>query len=249
MLWRQNQVENNSDAFPFQGEITATKCGPMHDFELTDSNTKRIDATAAMANSADDIVVKLFDRNDQLLASGDTGTSPEAVSYANDNIPAGIYHFQVCPFQNPTAPFTPPGNYAAMVTTSDQGAPSAGDAQFSPRWRLFSANPNLASLAASRKPQNSVIGCWLSRPGCTLSTGPFVNVQSPGPWDTNPSSGQPTLTTDGNNATTHEAWVSPLTPGGLAQSPVEPKRRYTEAFTDAWNNSKCDPSNLHPGRQ
>lgn len=246
VLWRQNQVENNNDAFPFQGKITATDCDE-NDFELTDGNTKRIDATVAMANTVNDIVIKLLDPNRQVLASFDSGTSPEAVTYTSNNIPAGIYHLQVCPFQNPTVPFTEPGNYAAMVTTSDQGAPDAGDAEFSPRWRLFSANPNLASLGAKTAPTNSVIGCWLSRAGCTLSTGPFVNPAAPGPWDTNPSTGQSTLSTDGNNATTHEAWVSPLTPGGFAQAPFEPQRKYTEKFTDAWNNSKCDPSNLHPG--
>ena len=247
VLWRQNQVENNNDAFPFQGQITASNCGPKHEFELTDGNTKRIDAVAAMANTVNDIVIKLFDPNDQVLASFDSGTSPEAVTYTSNNIPAGIYSMQVCPFQNPTVPFTPPGNYAAMVTTSDQGAPDAADAEFPPRWRLFSANPNLASLSAKSSPTNSVIGCWFNRAGCTLSTGPFVNVAAPGPWDTNPSTGQSTLTTDGNNATTREAWVSPLTPGGFAQAPFEPQRKYTEKFTDAWNNSKCDPSNLHPG--
>lgn len=247
ILWRQNQVENNNDAFPFQGEITATDCGPKHPFELTDGNTKRIDGVAAMFNSADDIVVKLFDPNDQLLASGDLGTSPENVTYESDNIPAGIYSFQVCPFQDPTVPFLPPGNYGAMVTTSDQGTPSAADLEFSPRWRLFSANPSLGSLRASRKPHNAVIGCWVEGQGCTLRTGPFVSSQAVGPWDTNPSTHVPTLTTDGNNASTREAWVSPLTPGGFLQAPVSPQRRYTEKFTDAWNDSKCDPTNLHPG--
>ena len=46
---------------------------------------------------------------------------------------------------------------------------------------------------------------------------------------------------DGNAATTAEAWLSPLTPGGR-QRPVKPTRDYTDAFTDAWNNSKCDPT-------
>ena len=40
--------------------------------------------------------------------------------------------------------------------------------------------------------------------------------------------------------------ASPLTPGGTAQAPVSPTREYTQAFTDAWNNSKCDPTQLHP---
>ena len=54
-------------------------------------------------------------------------------------------------------------------------------------------------------------------------------------------------TTVGNNANTHEAWASPLTPGGTAQAPVSPTREYTEEFTDAWNNSQCDPAELAPG--
>ncbi len=57
----------------------------------------------------------------------------------------------------------------------------------------------------------------------------------------------PTLTTVGNNANTHEAWVSPLTPGGLAQAPVSPTRKYTRSSTDRWNNTRCDPTQLVAG--
>ncbi len=246
VLHRQNQAENSSDAFQFTGEVTADACGPMHPFELTDAKTQQIAATAAMANSANDIVVKLWKPGGALLASGDLGTSPEYATYSGDPLPAGIYHMQVCPFDSPTVPFTPPGNYAAMVTTSDQGTPSAGDVAFSPRWRFFAANPRLDSTG-SRTPDNTVIGCWYQASGCSLPTGPFVNVAAPGPWDTTPQTGQSTLTTVGNNASTHEAWANPLAPGGTAQAPVSADRRYTAAFTDAWNNSRCDPAQLHPG--
>ena len=51
----------------------------------------------------------------------------------------------------------------------------------------------------------------------------------------------------GNNANTHEAWLSPLTPGGLFQAPYSPTRDYTQDFTDAWNDSGCDPTELVPG--
>ncbi|MBB6629270.1 M36 family metallopeptidase [Nocardioides sp. KIGAM211] len=250
VLHRENQVENSSDAFPFNGEITATDCGPKHEFEITDDKTKRIDAVAAMGNSADDIIVKIFDPNGQVLTTGDLGTSPETATYESSNIPAGIYSMQVCPFLNPTAPFTPPGNYAAIATTSDQGTPNAADAQFSPRWLFFAANPSLASLSSTVTPKNSVIGCWLEskdKDACTLGTGPLVSVADPGPWDTTAKTGQPTLTTVGNAANTHEAWGSPLTPGGTLQAPVSPTREYTTAFQDIWNNSKCDPSQLTPG--
>ena len=57
---RQNKVDQSNDAFQFQGAITATECGPKHQFELTDDNTKQIVATAAAAVTTNDIVVKIF---------------------------------------------------------------------------------------------------------------------------------------------------------------------------------------------
>ncbi len=92
-----------------------------------------------------------------------------------------------------------------------------------------------------------MVGCWFKGSGCTSPTGSFKNVAAPGPWDIVVNTGTSTLTTTGNNASTHEAWASPLTPGGLFQAPVSPTRKYTPAFTDAWNNSKCDPAQLVPG--
>ncbi|GAW50019.1 MULTISPECIES: M36 family metallopeptidase [unclassified Nocardioides] len=246
VLHRQNQAENSSDAFPFTGEVTATDCGPKHEFELTDDNTKQIVAVAAMALTSNDVVVKIFDPAGELLVSGDLGTSPETATYSAASIPAGIYSMQVCPFDSPTVPFLPPGNYAAAVTTSDTEGPGTGDVGFSPSWRYFTANPTL-DFSADDTPTNSVVGCWVAGAGCTLPTGALRNVAAPGPWDITTSTGESTLTTVGNNANTHEAWASPLTPGGTAQAPVSPTREYTTEFTDAWNNSGCDPSQLTPG--
>ncbi|WP_395657726.1 M36 family metallopeptidase [Nocardioides sp.] len=246
VLHRQNQAESSSDVYPFQGEVTATECGPRHEFELTDGNTKQVVAVAAMANTLDDVTVKIFSPGGELLASGDTATSPEAATYSADSIPKGIYSMQVCPFEDPTAPFLPPGNYVASVTTSDTAGPSTGDAGFEPRWRYFTANPSL-DYSAGTTPKNSVIGCWFPGAGCSSPSGPFRNVAAPGPWDVVPGSGVATMTTVGNNANTHEAWLDPLAPGGTAQAPVSPTRDYTTAFTDAWNNSRCDPTQLRPG--
>ncbi len=132
------------------------------------------------------------------------------------------------------------------MTTSDSAQPGPGDASFPPQWRYFPANPAL-NWSAGSTPHNTVVGCWTAGPGCTAPSGPFVNVAAPGPWDITTATGSSTLTTVGNNANTHEAWVSPLTPGGTAQAPVSPTREYTAEFTDAWNNSKCDPTGLTPG--
>jgi hypothetical protein len=244
-LHRQNQVEQSSDSESFQGTITATECGPRHAFELTDGNTRSIVATAAEAVTTNDIVVKLFDPAGQLLVSGDTGTSPEVVTYQAAAIPAGTYSVQVCPFADPTVPFVAPGDYAAGVTTSDAAAPETPSTG-APQWRFFEANPSLDSLDGS-SPDNSVVGCWDGADGCTLSTGELRNIAAPGPWDYLVKPGAASLTTVGNNATTHEAWLSPLTPGGLLQAPISPTRDYTKPFTDAWNNARCNPANLVPG--
>ncbi|GCD88385.1 hypothetical protein NLS1_03910 [Nocardioides sp. LS1] len=247
VLHQQSQVDNSSDAFQFNGEYTATDCGPKHPFEITDNATKQIAVVASAVVESDDIVVKIFDPAGNVLASGDTGTSPEAATYSADVIPAGIYSAQVCPFTDSTVPVTVGGPYAGFVTTSDQGAPAPGDASFKPRWRFFPANPKLNWSASDNGQSNSVIGCWFVGTGCTLSTGPMRNVQAPGPWDTIGTEGISSNTTYGNNANTHEAWLNPLAPGGTEQAPVSPMRDYTTPFTDAWNNSKCDPTNLHPG--
>jgi hypothetical protein len=246
VLHRQNQVDNSSDAFPFTGSYTATQCGPKHEFELTDNKTKSITAVGNAVILADDIVVKLFDPAGQLLASGDLGTSPEAVTYGADSIPQGIYKVQLCPFADSTVPVTVGGPYTIVVATSDVAAPGPGELGFNPRWRYFTANPAL-NFDPKRTVNNSVVGCWVQESGCTSPTSSFENVAAPGPWDTIPGTGIPTMTTIGNNANTHEAWVDPLAPGGLLQAPVSPTRRYTEQFTDAWNNSRCNPANLVPG--
>jgi extracellular elastinolytic metalloproteinase len=244
VLVRQNKVDQSSDAFQFQGAITATDCGPTHQFELTDDNTKQIVATAAEAVTTNDIVVKIFDPAGQLLVTGDTATSPEVATYSAASIPAGIYSMQVCPYAEPTVPFVAPGNYAAGVVTSDTGTPTTSLGQ--PKWRYFPANPSL-EYSATTVPTNSVIGCWTAASGCTSPSGPFRNVAAAGPWDFLAKTGTPTFTTVGNNANTHEAWANPLAPGGLAQAPVSPTRDYTQPFKDAWNNARCNPSQLVPG--
>ncbi len=255
VLHRQNQVENNNDSYPFQGAITATECGPVHEFELTDDQTKQLAAGAALANTANDAVVKIFDPAGDLLVSGDLGTSPEFATYAADSIPAGVYSAQVCPFDDPTVPFLPPGDYALNVISSDTAQPDGGGGntlEGDPRWRFFTANPDDNDPQAS--PTNDIIGCWFTEnadgtpaEGCTLPTGRLRNVQAPGPWDYLTSSQQPSFTTFGNNASTRESWTSPLTPGATSQAPVSPTQEYTDEFTDAWNNERCNPANLVPG--
>jgi extracellular elastinolytic metalloproteinase len=213
----------------------------MHSFQLSDDATRSITA-AALAAPVDDVTIKLFDPANNLLGSYDVGTSPEVATYTAASIPAGIYKAQVCPFDAASVVIGP---YALLVSTSDTAAPDPGDLTLNPKWRYFTANPDLPSTAVGTPVTNSVIGCWRAGTGCTTPNGPLGNIADSGPWDV--VAGVSTMTTIGNNANTHEAWANPLAPGGTAQAPVSPTREYTEDFTDAWNESGCDPSELVPG--
>lgn len=245
ILYRENKVKNSSDVNSFQGSITASSCGPQHPFTLTDNKTKTITAAATALNPVNDIVVKLLDPDKQVLTSGDTGTSPETAVYTANSIPQGTYYVQVCPYETPTVPIVPPGNYVGSVITSDQGAPGTGASRTNPRWRFFPGTPTLDS--PSQIARGSAIGCWLRGRGCTLSTGQLRNVQAFGPWDYLVNTQTPSFTTTGNNAQTREAWVSPLSPGGTNQMPFSAQQRYTPPFRDKWNNSRCNPAQLRIG--
>lgn len=245
ILFRQNAVQNSNNAFPIQGSYTSTACGAIQPFELTDDKTKSISAVAAAAVAADDITIKLYGPGNAFLGTFDLGTSPETATYSAPNggtLAQGTYGVTVCPFDQTAIG----GPYTATVVTSDLGAGTGGATLPQPKWRAFAANPTLGSIASTTgfSPDNSVVECWFAgTAGC--SPGEVQeNVASFGPWDQ--LNGAPTFTTIGNNANTHEAWGSFLTPGGLGQAPYSPTRDYTKPFTDVWNNSKCDPKNLVP---
>lgn len=254
VLIRHNRTDNIADlpqrtntSQPFQGSFTATECGPVHPFTV-DAATKSIVVTASALAPDEDIVLKVTDPSGAVKSS-DTATSPEAVTYSDSNgLPAGTYKVQVCPFNpDPTAPVVV-GQYAGFFVASDQAAPSTST-PYPPEWKYFVANPSLNYAGTT---DNRKVGCWEKATGCTTPPTPLQNLAARAPWDVDPHTGAPTDTTDGNAAFTGEAWISPLTPGGGHQMPISPNRHYgfdnpLQDFTDAWNNSKCNPTNLTPG--
>lgn len=244
VLVRQAKVHNDMVNDVYSGSFTAEQCGPKHEFELTDDLTRSINAVA-IALPVDDMIVKIFGPGNELLFTGDLLTSPEVTTYnAPEPLTSGTYAVQVCPFDSASAVV---GAYSVLLSTSDQAGAGPGASTFEPTWRYFTANPDFRSIKAGELPTNSVVGCWTETPDCTVRTGPFANVGSPFVWDQVNAAGASSMTTVGNNANTHEAWASPLSPGGFVQAPVAPDRAYTTEFTDAWNESKCDPTNLVPG--
>ncbi|QIK67070.1 peptidase M36 [Nocardioides sp. HDW12B] len=253
LLHREHQVEQSNESSGFQGEVTASECGPQHPFDISDDTTRTITATAAAVVTTNDLVVKILDPADQVLTAGDTGTSPEVATYTSPDGPLaqGTYAVQICPFDDPTVPFVAPGTYAGTVSLSETEGETPS-LPYPPKWRYFDTNPT-PIFTPEHTPTNSVVGCWVVNndgarvPDCTEPVGQLYNLASRFPWDVDTRSGLSTLTTEGNNARDREAWGSPLTPGGFFQAPVSPTREYTDEFTDAWNNSKCDPANLVPG--
>ncbi|GAA1478888.1 hypothetical protein GCM10009623_33340 [Nocardioides aestuarii] len=245
VLHRQNQVEQSQATEAFQGSLDGTDCGEQHPFELTDDETRQVTAVVSAVNLGNDAEIKLLDPEGVVLTSADLLTSPEVLTYAPPQpLPAGIYSIQVCPFGG--TPWLPPTSYGGIVSTSDQEGAEVGDVPY-PAWRMFPANPAL-NWSPDHTPSNDRVACWrgVRRDYCDLETGSVAQPYG-APWDHSYETDTPTLTTIGNNATTHEAWGSPLTPGGAFQAPVSPTREYLDEFTDTWNNSRCDPTSLVPG--
>jgi hypothetical protein len=258
VLVRHNRVDNLSDApvpatttsEPFQGSYTATSCGPDHDYPV-DAATRSIVVAASADLPAEDIVLKLL-RNGTQVASSDTSTSPEGITYSpSGGVPAGTYTVKVCPYQpDPTVPVVA-GQYTGFFLASEQSTPT-DSAPYPPKWKYFVANPAL-DYSPTSTTDNRKVGCWVQQgTDCSTPPTPLQNTAARGPWDLDFTTNLPTNTTKGNAAFTGEAWASPLSPGGGHQMPVSLNRHYGydnpgQDFTDAWNNSKCSPTGLTPG--
>ncbi|HEX8649767.1 MAG TPA: M36 family metallopeptidase [Pyrinomonadaceae bacterium] len=255
VLFRQNRVYQLAAGLPppaapmpvpmtetftgaYQEDPLPPACGPMHPFNVP-AGTQTIDVLATAAIITNDIVLKLFDPSNMLVASADTGTSPEAIHYAPVVITPGIYKVQVCPFEPPTVPHEPPYNYVGTFTTNDTATASV---PYPPKWKFFKANP-LLTLANT---DTRILACWESKingvnvPGCQFE---LRNLAARAPWDYDTRANSPTFTTRGNQAQTAEAWLSPLTPADQ-YAPVDPNRNYNFPWKNVWKNMKCSPTAL-----
>lgn len=251
ILRRENRVERffAPETQTFTGTYVDAPapraCGLRHSYVVPTGKTSiRVVATAAIA--ANDIVLNLYGPGPLgpvLVGSSDTATSPEVVNYQpTGGVPPGTYQVEVCPFPAPTAPATPPYNYAGTFTTNDTdpNAPPVG-VPYPPKWKYYRANP---SYSYNALPDTRITGCWESIvtgtpvPGCQLT---LKNTASRAPWDLDVRAGASTNTTIGNNAQTAESWGSPLTPS-VPYRPVSATRDYNFSFTNNWYTSRCNPT-------
>ena len=245
VLVRVSRAQQTNQSETFTGAYSATGCGPLHPYTV-DAATKSIDVVASAALVTNDIVLNLV-FNGNVVASSDTATSPEVIHYTgpggSGSVPAGVYNVQVCPFATPTVPSEPPFSYAGAFVSSNVATSAF---PYPPQWKFFK---NAPPLDYANHSDSRLQACWVGSvsgspvPGCRYT---LANLASRAPWDQNVQANTPSFTTLGNNATTAEAWTSPLTPGAIGQRPVESDRTYLPTFTDQWNKSRCSPLSFTP---
>jgi extracellular elastinolytic metalloproteinase len=240
VLLRSNEVkqaaddENGSGSFSGSTADGANGCGKPQ--VVNASGAYSIAAFATANVPSNDIVLRLLGPDGKAVASSDTGTSPEAVTYdqPGGTIPDGAYQLVVCKFDDPTVPatgdaFDYTGGYTVNTTAA---APSAAG---NPSWDFFEASPTDAGT------DTRVTGCYLSAAGCDLG---LSSTAARGPWDAIPQTGTPSFTTQGNAARTAEARTTPLSPGPFGFMPTSLSREYRFPFANQWATSRCDPTAL-----
>ena len=116
-----------------------------------------------------------------------------------------------------------------------------------PNWRYFTNNPPQSGAGTDRR----IVGCF---PAGATPAAPCTfderqtSAATPQPWDVLGGAPLPTSTTNGNNADAALSAFSPLTPGpDRTVRPSSPTRDYFAPFTNAWQTSRCNPSNFAGG--
>jgi hypothetical protein len=112
-----------------------------------------------------------------------------------------------------------------------------------PEWAVFPANPPADYSSRDTR----VRWCLRPAPGCERA----VSTADRGlPWDLDPATGAPSLTTVGNSARTTEKWddLASGTVGTRTATP-SPAREYVYPWTNQWFEERCDPAVFASERQ
>jgi hypothetical protein len=162
----------------------------MHPVNVAAGETT-IDATAAATVSANDITLDLYSPGGQLLVHGDTLTSPESVHYAAENLPAGTYNLQVCPFLGGVLaePYSYTGTFAtsnAPVVGPPGSTPGGPGKTPTPSYvagkLVFSPATVVDAQRTEGEPLNWIdgTGYWESGPWGTSTQNSFIHRSSDG---------------------------------------------------------------------
>src|ERR671914_637854 len=264
LIRQDNEHQSHPAAETFEGSVPQTDGACSTEGPWTVASGERVESIAAAVEATlttNDVVLNLK-RDGATVASQDTLFSPEALVYDPPDAGAGTYTLDVCDFVDGEA-WTAPNTYSGQIAFN--GAAGSDTATPDPPvWKGFPAYPLIGNENLPWKfPSDDIreLWCWESTEGFPPRpvTGPdgepcdreVQNLASRLPWDVDGRTQQPTFTTDGNNASSAEAWFSPLTPGG-AQRPVSLQREYVYPWQNAWHvnggsPSGCSQSNFTPG--
>jgi hypothetical protein len=105
-----------ADSGSFSGSFTATTCGPLHAIQVATGETT-IDVVATADLPSNDIVLNLQHPAGTVIATADSGTSPEEINYSRADLAPGTYYTQVCPFLTPIVPIVDPTSYTGTFAT------------------------------------------------------------------------------------------------------------------------------------
>ncbi|NYG55155.1 M36 family metallopeptidase [Nocardioides perillae] len=106
-----------------------------------------------------------------------------------------------------------------------------------PRWSLFPATP--ADLDTTERDT----WCWTGVAGCDDTLAPGASTATP--WDVDPATGQPSLTTLGNNAVSGKSWaLAPNVRAVERTATPSTTRDYLYTFDNTWQESGCAPEAL-----
>jgi extracellular elastinolytic metalloproteinase len=243
-----------AESYTFSGTVAATDgaCSVAGTFAIGAGN-RALDGFANATNPVNDLVLDMYNEANVRVAHADTFLTPERFRYAPaGGVPAGNYRIEVCDFDDgapgPGAgtPWADPRTYEGTLI----GDASAAPPPFLARWKVFPANPPLATLDAYpwNHPDTDTreTWCWYAAPGCTRIMGGFP-LGARGPWDHDHKTNTATLTTRGNNARSATSWTDPFFPSAPQFSPVSAGRDYSFPWTNDWNNRQCEPTSGAPG--
>jgi extracellular elastinolytic metalloproteinase len=264
LIRQDNEHHSHPAAETFRGSVPQTDGACDTQGSWTVAAGERVESIAATVEATlttNDVVLNLK-RDGTSVASADTLFSPEALVYDPPDAGKGTYVLDVCDFVDGEA-WAAPNTYDGQIAFN--GVAGSGTATpYPPMWKVFPANPLIGNETFPwNYPSDDIreLWCWESTVGSPPRpvTGPngepcdreVQNLASRLPWDVDGRTQQPTFTTDGNNASSAEAWFSPLTPGG-AQRPVSLRRQYVYPWQNAWHVNGgsppgCSQSNFTPG--
>jgi extracellular elastinolytic metalloproteinase len=244
---RKNLVESSHPAGDqFSGNMTGVPDGgcrtPDHG-PWTVSPGEQIGAvtvTVEAALTTHDSVIHLL-RNGTIVATQDTLTSPEVLLWepGPGDHGEGTYTVRVCDFGDGFT-WDAPTDYSGTINFSPAG--TSDTTPYPPRWKVFPAYPNLGSQTYPwNYPSTDTrqVWCWDVAAGCDRIVG---NTASRAPWDFDVRTNTPTFTTRGNNASSAEAWMSPLSPGPTGFRPLALNREYVYDWGNQWHTTQCVPT-------